>query len=138
MARSLPQDFTCMRILTFCKVGGIAAGLILAGCEDAPTYRAPEPQISYSTREAGSIARPSNDDSLKLISVSGPEKLASFQHIISTAGEECSFVTSAIFKDGLGGTDEWRVSCADSGNWSVWFHSNRPSEVVSCTSDDCV
>ena len=119
------------------RAGILAASAILIGCEQAPTHP-PQEQISYSTREAGSVAMPSNDESFRLIAATGESRLAAFQNIISTAGEECSFVTSAIFKDGLGGTDEWRVRCSDSGNWSVWFHSDRQPEVVRCTPTGCL
>lgn len=139
LAGSRPPDSRWRTSLTFRKSAGIAAAaLLLIGCEKAPTYRPQQPEISYSTREAGSVAVPSNDQSFKLISLPGPERLSSFQQIITTKGEVCSLVTSAVFKDGLDGIDEWRVQCLDSGDWNVTFRVDGSVNVVDCVSNDCV
>lgn len=86
--------------------------------------------MSYATREPGSTVQPTHEASFQLIALDGPVRLASLQELIKGAGKPCNTAIKGVLKNGLDGTDEWRVTCADGGNWSIWFKSNGPTEVV--------
>jgi hypothetical protein len=115
----------------------VVAGLARSGCDKNSTDAAQGPLISYAPREPGSTAAPTNETSFALISADGPVRLATLQAIIAQDGNQCSYVTSGIFKTGFDGSDEWLVTCADSGSWAIWFRPQRQLEVLSCSISDC-
>ena len=110
---------------------------MLASCGREPEG-APEQAVSYSPREPGFVGAPTHEISFHMLAVDGPARFANFQSFILESGKQCDVVTSAVFKGGLDGTDEWRVRCANTGGWSVWIHSPRSIEVVRCSSAGCM
>ena len=115
----------------------VLSGLALAGCGENHQETAQQQIVSYSPVELESEATPTHEKSFQLISIDGPTRFATFQLLISQSGNQCSTVTSAILKGGLAGMDEWRVKCADTGDWSIWFQRGRPPDVLSCSTTDC-
>lgn len=115
----------------------LMAGTAILGCDDERQERAQHQSISYSVREPGSTVAPTNDISIALIAADGPRRFVTFQKMVSDAGEQCSVVTSAILRGGVGSTDEWRVSCADSGHWSIWLKAGGSEEVLRCSTSEC-
>ena len=111
-----------------------ATATVLTACREAPKPERHDVPVSYAYREAGSALSPTNWTSVSLISADGPLRHDKFRKLISDADKECSFVTSAVLKGALEGTDEWHVTCDDSGIWSVWFRERKRTEIISCSS----
>ena len=109
--------------------------VVAAGCSDKPRETL-EP-VSYSAYDPGTVVTPTSESSLQLMSADGPTRFATFQNLITKAGKRCSFVTSAVLKGGIAGTDEWRVKCADSADWSIWLGQRAP-QVLSCSEAKCL
>ena len=114
------------------------AALCLGACgskdeKAAATWR-PDP---YASREPGSDVAPTNDASFQLLGADGPTRFASLQALIVQTGKACSTVRRAILEGGLEGTDEWRVDCADSGRWQVWFRPDSAPDVDHCANANC-
>ena len=120
-----------------CRVATVAF-IGFAGACDENQSKVQRPSVSYAVYESGSAATATNPASFELISADGPVRFARFQQLITKTGAECNWVNSAILKGGLLGTDEWRVNCTDSGEWSIWFHANRRPEIISCSTGACV
>lgn len=122
-------------------IGRVAAVAIAApwvsNCGGERNSPAEQQIISYASREPGSPAMPTNETSFQLLAADGPDRLANFQKLIVESGKPCDFVTSAVLKAGLEGTDEWRVKCANSGAWAVWFQSDGPTEFMQCSGTGC-
>jgi hypothetical protein len=114
--------------MRFMTAGGNALAAMIAlssgGCEDKQRSVVQQ-SVSYSSRDPGSSATPTHETSFWLLGVDGPSRLASLQALIVRSGKPCVVVTRAVLKGGLDGTDEWRVNCADSGDWAIWF---RPGQ----------
>ena len=108
----------------------------LKGC--GGKSRAPvEHQVqSYGAREPGSVGTPTNETSLMWMSRDGPRRFLEIEWVITEAGNQCANVTRAIFKGGVGGIDEWRVSCSDSGEWVIWLRPDK-TEISQCTPSTC-
>jgi len=98
----------------------ISAAVLSSGCHDQPVPAAHQDE-SYRTREEGSQVMPTAEASFQLMGVDGPARHSAFREYIISSGHECASVTSAVLVGGLGGTDEWRVNCSNTGSWSVWF-----------------
>ncbi len=49
--------------------------------------------------------------------------------MLSGAGKPCALVTEAVLRDGFEGTDIWRVTCSDSGDWLVTFRTDAPMTI---------
>lgn len=113
------------------------AGTVLVGCDEQRPEKMQEQSISYSSREPGSTAAPTNERSFELIDADGPKRFRRFRKMISDAGEQCGVVTSAMLRGGVGGTDEWRISCADTGHWSIWLQAGGSTEVLRCSTSQC-
>ncbi len=114
----------------------IAAPFLL-NCKGEGEGNANEPPVSYASREPGSVAAPTNEISFQLLRLDGPTRLASFRANIIQSGKQCNFVTNAVIMGGIDGTDMWRVKCADSGDWAVWFQPGRATEVIRCSNASC-
>ena len=111
---------------------GVAATAVLSlmSCDRQPDNQALQQTVSYSPRQPGSFATPTHETSFQLLALDGPTRFANFQQLMLESDKPCDAVTSAVLKGGLEGTDEWRVRCANSGDWSVWIQSHGPIEVV--------
>ena len=93
---------------------------------------------TYEARAPGSDAAPTNDASFQFLNEDGPTRFRNFQVLFGQAGKQCSAVTSATFEGGVDGTDEWRVNCADSGSWQLWFKpEGGPPEFDHCATAKC-
>ena len=93
--------------------------------------------ISYSVREPGSAAAPTNEESIYLITLDGPTRFAKFQALITQSGGRCDAVTAGVLIGGLDQTDEWRVKCTPAGTWQIWIKPAGPPEIVPCSSSNC-
>jgi hypothetical protein len=116
---------------------GAGVAVFLAGCSRGDHRSADELAVSYAPREPGSGVTPTHEISFALIAADGPTRHANFQRLITDSSKPCKFVTSAVLKGGLDGTDEWRVTCADAGRWAVWFRPDGASDLIQCTSRAC-
>jgi hypothetical protein len=117
--------------------GAALAVLAVASCgpgqHNAPTNQS----LSYDSREPGSDASPTNDESFQLLSADGPARFATLQTLIVQAGKHCASVTKGVLEGGLDGTDEWRVNCADTGAWQLWFNADGGTAVDHCANAKC-
>jgi hypothetical protein len=98
---------------------------------------APKQTISYASVEPGSDATPTSDASFQLMQADPMTRLASLGDLVVHAGNRCSTVTKGLLEGGLDGTDEWRVECADSGTWQIWFRPDSAPEVDHCANAKC-
>ena len=113
-----------------------ATSALVSSCDDQ--RRSEQDQIvSYASHEPGSVRRPTNEASFRLLGAEGPARLEYLRMQIIQSGKQCNFVTSAIFVGGLDGTDEWRVRCGDSGDWSLWFRADGATDLNSCSKSNC-
>jgi hypothetical protein len=80
---------------------------------------------------------PTNDRSFQLLFKDDPTKFAIIQALFDQSGKRCGSVTRAAFKGGVDGTDEWRVDCADSGLWQVWFKPDWRIDFDQCEKNRC-
>ena len=111
------------------------AGLNSCGGEDQGT--AGRPAVSYASRAPGSDAMPTNETSFRLIAADGPTRLESLRALVIQSGNACNVVSSGILTAGLDGTDEWRVTCADTGAWSVLLKPAGAVDVRNCSTANC-
>lgn len=116
----------------------VLPGITLIGCDENREEATQQQSISYATREPGSTTTPTNETSFALISAGGLQRLARLQSMIIEEGNQCNFVTNGIFKNGFDGTDKWLVTCADSGNWTIWFQPGQRPEVLKCSTSECL
>lgn len=116
-------------------IAAAAAALCLNSCDDGPHKPAQQP-ISAS-REPGSDVQPTSAASLRLLNVDPPTRLAVLQSLIVQSGHHCALATNGVLIGGFEGTDQWRVSCTDSGIWAVWFKPDEAWEVTHCLSGVC-
>lgn len=105
----------------------------LAGCDSADETPERGPAVSYSIREPRSNVLPTHDASFRLMRLAGEQRLLGLQKHIVEAGEKCAFATAAILKDGFEGTDAWRVTCTDTGDWLVTFRPHAGRLVERCS-----
>lgn len=121
--------------------GGLAvialASPCVAGCDGRQPSAASRKADVYASREPGSDAAPTNDASFQLLAADGPTRFQAVRDVITQAGKNCSAVTRAVLEGGMDGTDEWRVNCADSGNWQLWFRPDGGRDVDHCSNAKC-
>lgn len=122
---------------SLCRLAAVAiaaagAGACGSGAKE-PSQQAPD----YATHEPGSDVAPTSDASFQLLAADGPTRFAALQQLIVQAHHACSAVTKGVLTGGLDGTDEWRVDCADSGPWQVWFKPDSEPEVARCANEKC-
>ena len=107
--------------------------VLLTACgRDAPS-QPEQPAVSYVARETASNVQPTNPLSVQLLVVSGPVRFESLRQFIIEKGKQCNAVTRAVLLGGLAGSDEWLVTCKDTGEWTVWLRSDAPNEVLRCS-----
>ncbi len=127
-----------MRLSPLARVAVVVLGNVcLVGCGDeahSAAEQQPAPDLSAEHR---SNARATNPTSFKLMAANGPKRLATLQAVVTGLGQRCNLVTSGVLTAGLDGTDEWRVTCADSGEWAVWFSRAGKTEVLHCSRVNC-
>jgi hypothetical protein len=87
--------------------------------------------------ETDSRNSPTNERSFELLFKEDALRFAIFQSIFQQLGKRCSAVTKATFEGGLDETDEWRVDCADSGAWQVWFKPDGRIDFDQCDQRSC-
>jgi hypothetical protein len=122
----------------FCKLSVVAvATLWLVGCGTKANDSADQQNVSYVSRMPGSNAEPTNDVSFRLLESAPSARLDYLQQTIIKAGNQCRRITSGVLQGGLDGTDEWRVACADTGAWAVWFTVDGRVDVHPCIGDAC-
>jgi hypothetical protein len=120
------------------RVGAVAILLpSLTNCDGEYNSPVEQQNISYASRDPGSAATPTQEISFQLLAADGQVRLAHFQKLMVESGKRCDVVTSGVLKVGLDDTDEWRVKCANSGDWAVWFRSNGTTEIMHCSRDNC-
>jgi len=88
-------------------------------------------------REPGSNAAPTHDTSFGLLEIDPTARLSILQNVIVRSGKRCRAIVRGALEEGLDGTDEWRVDCADTGPWQVWFKPGDQTEVVHCSKVSC-
>jgi hypothetical protein len=122
---------------TFLSRTALVTAACLNGCGDKHHQSGEQPAISYAARAPGSDVMPTGETSLRLIAADGPTRLAGLHDLITESGKRCNLVTSAILVAGLDGSDEWRVTCADTGTWSVLLRPAGIVDVRNCSTVDC-
>jgi hypothetical protein len=93
--------------------------------------------VSYASHDPGSDPIPTNDDSYQLMALDPLTRLTTTRALVVQAGQRCSAVTKAVLEGGLDGTDEWRVTCADTGEWQLWLRPNSERDLVHCHNEQC-
>lgn len=111
--------------------------LALAACGTERHQASATQNMSYDSREPGSDASPTNDESFQLMEADGPSRFAALQALVTDAGKRCSAVTKGMFEGGMDGTDEWRVNCADGGAWQLWLKDDGGIDVDACANAKC-
>lgn len=123
---------------SFALAVAAAAALFLGACGSKDQKAAARWKVDpYASREPGSDVAPTNDASFQLLGADGPTRFASLQALIVQNGKACGAVRRAVLEGGLEGTDEWRVDCADSGRWQVWFRPDSAPDVDHCANTNC-
>src|SRR5256885_12325569 len=104
--------------------------LLLIGCdrESRLPPRDDPSGVSDRSREPGTNPQPTTDASLHLLEDPNDRRMT-FHSILSGTGKPCALVTEAVLLDGFEGTDVWRVTCSDSGNWRVTFRTDAPTTI---------
>lgn len=115
----------------------VLALVALDSCSDHSDAPHGRPAVNYAPREPGSTAVPTHELSMQLMGNDGPMRHENFQRLLIQSGRACSFVNSAVFRAGLDGSDEWMVTCADSGRWDIWFRPGLATQIFSCTAASC-
>jgi hypothetical protein len=114
----------------------LLAAACLNGCGEK--HRDTDRQaISYAARAPGSDVMPTNETSFRLIADDGPTRLGTLRGLIVQSGNRCDFVSRGILVGGLDGTDEWRVTCAGTGTWTVLLRPAGVIDVRNCSNADC-
>jgi len=126
-----------MRTASLCSVAAVAVVMLCAGCGSRQHNPPPQQQDPYASREPGSDVSPTSDSSFQLLGEDGPTRFAEFQSVLVARGKRCGSFTRAVLEGGLDGTDEWRVNCADSGRWQVWFRPDSDPDVDHCANAKC-
>lgn len=76
---------------------------------------------------------PTADLSFEMLGQPDPAaRRAAFQQLLQMLNKRCSAVTEAVLKGGFEGTDLWRVTCVDSGEWLVTFANAADPAATSC------
>lgn len=120
------------------KKNAVVCGLLLVlGCRDERRDPTNGSVVSYAPREAGSAIAPTNELSYHLLAMDGPDRLWNLRALLVANGKECRMVTSAVLLGGMDETDEWRVSCLDTGTWTVWFKPVGVPEIEHCAAAAC-
>jgi hypothetical protein len=112
------------------------AAVALPGCNLAnrsDNESREQPSISDASVDVGSGAQPTNSLSFELMKDPAVRRLY-FQQLLSSKERKCGLVSEAILQDGFEGTDNWRVTCTDSGKWLVTFSQGGTTEIANCTS----
>ena len=125
-----------MRARPFATLASAVAAVCLAGCHSKPDNVVDGPAISYESREPGSDVVPTDEASFQLLQKEPAQRLLNLQGSVVQAGNRCSLVTKGVLVGGLDGTDEWRVTCADSGVWQLMLAPDG-SSVSHCTPATC-
>jgi hypothetical protein len=113
----------------------LLVALCLAGCDE---HRSGTSSVASGHREETStVSPPTNDASYKLLEQDPDARLAALQAEVVGSGHPCARGVKAEFEGGLDGSDEWRVDCADSGPWAVWFRPADPPQVERCSGATC-
>lgn len=102
--------------------------LLASSCGSQPSDQSRRVVVSDRSHETGAV--PTNGASWALFG-DPAKRRASLQAALVSSGEQCSLVTEALLKGGFEGTDLWRVSCADSGDWLVTVTDDQLT-AVSC------
>lgn len=110
----------------------------LSSCDKGSPSWDREPTVPHEFRDTGSQVMPTNDASQRLISLSGPDRFASFVQILAMHNERCDTVSKAILTGGLDGNDTWRVRCQDGREWTVWFYADGDMDLTKCDKRNCV
>lgn len=111
-------------------VSALAAALSVLSCDAQPNDS--QPTIATSDRSHDPGAEPTNLLSFELLSKAPTVRRAAFQKTLGSLEKQCQLVTEAVLKGGFEGTDLWRVSCADSGDWLVTFSPDLSVSATSC------
>lgn len=127
-----------MRSQSTIKAVLLSIGLLgLAACGTQRHQASASENTSYDSRDPGSVASPTNDESFQLMEADGPSRFAALQALIAGAGKRCSAVTKGVLEGGMDGTDEWRVNCADGGVWQLWLKDDGGIDVDPCKNSKC-
>lgn len=102
--------------------------LLMSSCGSQPSDQPRRVVVSDRSHDAGAV--PTNGASWALFD-DPAKRRASLQAFLVSSGEQCNLVTEALLKGGFEGTDLWRVSCADSGDWLITV-TDRQLTAVSC------
>lgn len=111
--------------------------LLAAGCGKHEQNALPPQSDMYDSNPPGQIVTPTHDSSFHLLGEDGPTRFAELQQLMVAKGQRCAAVTKAVILGGLDGTDEWRVTCSDSGAWQLWFKNDGDIELDHCTDPKC-
>jgi len=118
----------------YCRIVALALATLCVDCSGST----PNNQATQSAaRQSDSSTSPTNDWSFQLLFKDDPTRFAIMQTIFEQSGKRCRAVTQVAFKGGLDGTDEWRVDCADSGKWQVWFKPEGRIDFDECEAGGC-
>lgn len=107
----------------------LLAAAALGGCRrSTPEYR---PSVSDRAQDPGAV--PTADLSFEMLGQPDPAaRRVAFRQLLQTLKQRCSAVTEAVLKGGFEGTDLWRVTCVDSGEWLVTFAHQADPVATSC------
>jgi len=114
-------------------VAALSLAIMLGSCNRENRYpnRRDPYGLSDSSRDPGNPLA-TNDQSMKLLDDDPELRRLTFHTLLVSDKKPCSYVTEAVLKGGAGGTDVWRATCADSGDWLVTFWAEESHSVESC------
>src|SRR4051794_33794581 len=99
-----------------------ACVLVVAACDNSDREPGRENPVRLSDRATDPGTHPSPTNPISLLLLKDPDdRRRTLQARLQAAGKKCALVTEAILKGGFDGTDFWRVTCNDSGEWLVTF-----------------
>ena len=114
-------------------ISALALAAISLGCSRPPD--GPPTQTSEAANDVK--AAPTNDQSYALLFADDVTRNARMKLLFDRNGKGCQDVTKTVFRGGFDGTDEWAVTCLDSGTWRVWFKPGAFIDFDQCTKAAC-
>ena len=114
--------------------------LAVAACDQSDQEPGRQDPVGLSDRSTDPGTNPTPTNPISFVLLENPDdRRRTLQSQLQSAGKKCGLVTEAILKGGFEGTDFWRVTCNDSGEWLVSFGLGGATRFESCRTSpgDC-
>ena len=111
-----------------------ACALVVAACDHSDREPGRQDPVGLSDRSTDPGTNPTPTNPISFVFLKDPDdRRKTLQSQLQSAGKKCGIVTEAILKGGFDGTDVWRVTCNDSGEWLVTFGLGGATTFESCS-----